>query len=1547
MALVVLSKAFKLNHSTPTNNNQRILSKPRNRKIAQPGMNMGQDRQMQMVEGNGGNQFRQYAGNQNGLIVVPGIANQNPIGNGNFVATRDEDTVNGNNGNQIRCYNCRGLGHIARNCTVRPRRRDATYLQTQLLITQKEEAGIQLKAEEFDLMAAAVNLDKIEEVNANCILMANLQQASTSDTQTDKALVYDPDGSAEVHNYDNCYDNEIFNMFTEEEQYSELLEPIPEPHQVQQNDSNVIYEVSSVEQSGRTVEQHPATVEETRTYHESLFHNLAAEVENVNTVNRKIKETNAELTTELARYKNQEKCFEISQEKYDKLERCYQKSVYQEQCLTEKSKRTSFKFRDEIFPIINQVDARVQNFEIKFLKEAAKFVRDFKSLANKADESLAKHKALELEIKHLLRAFVSQDIMSIVLNPHVETSNLQAELKRQPPPPPIASTEASQMVSSVKLPILKKGEYILWTMKMEQYLAHTDYALWEVILNGNSAIQMTKDEAGNEVEVPPVTAQQILARTRERKAKSTLLMAILDEHLARFHGIKNAKTLWAAIKTIFDGNDESKKMQKIMWLLSLRKAPAVHELNAAYSVSTATGHSSQAQGSSSYVDELMFLFFANQSSSPQLDNEDLEQIDQDDLEEIDLKWQVAMLSMRVKRFYKKTERKLVFNGKEPVGFDKTKVECFKCHRRGEFSMDCRTTKNSRNRSGDARNAGYRGRDNGKMPAREEDEKALVVQDGLGYQYGLESLEGQLRVYQQNEFIYEEKIGVLEYDVKDKSNLLKYTQKRAKVKTGLGYDSQFNEKEVLDVNEEEMSETVFDNRSSNEQNSLANDRLKKDRMAKKSVLPNNVGKGTGHKKSRPVWNNVQRINHQNKFAPSAIFTRSKRIPVSPAKPKAATSTSAAKPINTARPKQTHSRRNSTERFNTARSKAVSAVKENRVTAVKTSAGCVWRPRVNEIDQISKDNRWICTRVDYGHPRQALKNKGIVDSGCSRHMTGNKTYLADYQEINNGGFVAFGSSRGKITGKVNTSCYVLNRALVTKSHNNTPYELLNGRKPRLNFMRPFGCPVTILNTLDPLGKFEVSAGNQTDKNVGSQDTNGSAGTQDNVDAGKEVSDQHYIVLPLWSSIFSTFKSSNDKAADDKPKDDTGLKNVEKPVNKEDQAYRDELDMLMSQEKEASDAVNILRKEFKQGCMDQRGATKAGSTHSFNTVSNPVNAANQNDSQIHDLEDTAELRSTGIFNNAYDDDLDIFTSQVLSMDAKADFNNMKSSTIVSPIPTHRVRIDHPKDQILRDPKSAVQTRGMEKKSSRAHAFIEPKKVAQALDDESWVEAMQEELNKKDKRGIVVKNKARLVAQGYKQEEGIYYDEVFAPVARIVAIRIFLAFASFMGFIFYQIDVKSDFLYGTIEEEVYVIQPPGFIDPQFSNKVYKVENALYGLHQAPSAWCLKGPPKLGLRYPRDSSFDLEAYSDSDYVGANLDRKFTTGGCQFLGRTLISWQCKKQTIVATSTTEAEYVAAANCYGQVLWIQNQMLDYGFNFMNTKIYIDNESTICIVKNLMYH
>nr|GEU49066.1 hypothetical protein [Tanacetum cinerariifolium] len=196
-----------------------------NRQIAQPGMNLGKDRHMQMVGGNDRNQFRQYARqnirNQNRYNIKQNVRNQgitnsnaNQNGNGNVVATWAEGNGNRNNKHQIRCYNFRGLGHYARNCTAKPRKKD---------------------------------------------------QASTSGTQSNKAPVYDSYGSAEVHEYDNFYNNEIFNMFTKEEQYSELLEPISEPHQVQHNGSNVIFAVSSMEQRGGILEQNLATVEKNET----------------------------------------------------------------------------------------------------------------------------------------------------------------------------------------------------------------------------------------------------------------------------------------------------------------------------------------------------------------------------------------------------------------------------------------------------------------------------------------------------------------------------------------------------------------------------------------------------------------------------------------------------------------------------------------------------------------------------------------------------------------------------------------------------------------------------------------------------------------------------------------------------------------------------------------------------------------------------------------------------------------------------------------------------------------------------------------------------------------------------------------------------------------------------------------------------------------------------------------------------------------------------------------------------------------------------------
>nr|GEV84463.1 putative ribonuclease H-like domain-containing protein [Tanacetum cinerariifolium] len=258
----------------------------------------------------------------------------------------------------------------------------------------------------------------------------------------------------------------------------------------------------------------------------------------------------------------------------------------------------------------------------------------------------------------------------------------------------------------------------------------------------------------------------------------------------------------------------------------------------------------------------------------------------------------------------------------------------------------------------------------------------------------------------------------------------------------------------------------------------------------------------------------------------------------------------------------------------------------------------------------------------------------------------------------------------------------------------------------------------------------------------------------------------------------------------------------------------------------------------------------------------------SQLSDDPDMPELEDI-----IYSDDEDV-------VGAKADFNNLESSIPVIHIPAIRIHKDHPVSQIIGDLSSTTQTRSMTRavKDQGGTQEVDLPYGKRAIGTK-WVYE-----NKKDERGIVIRNKARLVAQGHTKEEGIDYEEVFAPVARIEAIRLFLAYATFMGFMVYQMDINSAFLYETIEEEVYVCQPLGFEDPDHPDKVYKVVKALYGLHQDPRA--------------------------CDYAGASLDRKSTTGGCQFLGCRLISWQCKKQTVVATSSTEAEYVAAASCCAQ-------------------------------------
>ncbi|GJT44828.1 putative ribonuclease H-like domain-containing protein [Tanacetum coccineum] len=493
-------------------------------------------------------------------------------------------------------------------------------------------------------------------------------------------------------------------------------------------------------------------------------------------------------------------------------------------------------------------------------------------------------------------------------------------------------------------------------------------------------------------------------------------------------------------------------------------------------------------------------------------------------------------------------------------------------------------------------------------------------------------------------------------------------------------------------------------------------------------------------------------------------------------------------------------------------------------------------------------------------------------------------------------------------VNTACYVQNRVLVTKPHNKTPYELFLGRKPALGFMRPFGCPVTILNTIDHLGKFDGKADEgffvgysinskafrvfnsrtriveenlhvQFSENtpniagsgpnwlfdidaltksmnykpvVAGNQSNGNAGTKACDDAGKArmetVPGKDYILLPLWTAdppFSQSSKSSPD--AGFKPSGDNEKKVTEEPG------------------KEGGDSSNDQEKEDN---VNNTNNVNTASTNEVNVVGAKTSIELPDDLNMPELEDIVYS----------DDDEDVGT--------EADMNNLNTFMLVSPILTTRIHKDHPVEQIIRDLNSAPQTRRMTKNLEEHGLFSsvqqrtnhkdfqnclfacflsqeEPKKVIHALKDPSWIEAMQDELlqfklqkvwtlvdlpngkrpigtkwvyrNKKDERGIVIKNKAILVSQGYTQEEEIGYDEM---------------------------DVNSAFLYGNIEEEVYVYQPLGFEDPDF---------------------------------PASTPMETQ-------------------------KPLI--KCKKQTVVANSTTEAEYVAASSCCGQVLWIQNQLLDYG-------------------------
>ncbi|GKC58014.1 retrovirus-related pol polyprotein from transposon TNT 1-94 [Tanacetum coccineum] len=1009
---------------------------------------------------------------------------------------------------------------------------------------------------------------------------------------------------------------------------------------------------------------------------------------------------------------------------------------------------------------------------------------------------------------------------------------------------------------------------------MEQYLTHTDYALWEVIVNGDAPAVASASAKGL---IPPKTAEQKLARKNELKEKSTLLLVIPDENLLKFHGIKDAKTLWEAIKTRFRGNKESKKTQRTILKQQYENSTAsrFEGLDKTYDRFQKLTSQLEIHGEVISQEDVYEGEIKGQSSSS-LNSQNVAFVSLENTsstnEAVNTTYEVAMLTVRVKRFLKKTGRNLNFNGKETISFDKTKVECYNCHRRGHIARECKAPRNQGNRNGDAPR---------RIVLVETPANVLVVQDGIsGYQIGLEALEARIVFHEKNEAVYEEDIAILKYDVQVKDisikdlknqleeglkekddlklklekfeesskNLTKLinSQISAKDKAGLGYDSQMNKSEVVN--------SMFNSIESDVDDSLVNDRFK-------------IGKGfhavpppyTGnYMPSRPnlsfagLDDSVYKAkdtdsDNDSVFRPKYDQTKPKLTKINFVKSgenvksvnkenthrqvEVAASISTARLVNTAAFKL---------KVNDALPKTYSYFKAhspirrafNQKSAAKTN-NLNEKVKTARINNVTIAGPKAVVSVAVGNGENVVKlaqDQGIFDSGFSRHMTGNKSFLTDYQEVD-GGFVAFaGSFKG------------------------------------------------------------VIAGNQTNKNAGNKDN----GTQ------------QYILLPL---LYNSPQSSEDAVADD-----AGKKHINFLKNKPNVAgsgpdWLFDIDLLTnSMNYEPVTTGNQTNGDAGIETNDNARQARQEKAADHEYILLPFLTYDSSSTQRSDDKDADEVPWKG-------------DEGVNKVSGRDDQERTDSST-------QDINTDGPKNAMVNYISKQRRTNHKDYQNCLFACFLsqnEPKKVIQALTDPSWIAAMQDELlqfklqkvwtlvdlpkskraigtkwvyrNKKDKRGIVVINKARLVAQGYTQEEGIDYDKVFAPVARIEAIRLFLAYASFMGLIVYQMDVKSAFLYGTIEEEVMQRDDGIFIsqDKYVADILKKFDFSLVKTASTPietNKALLKDEEAedvdvhlyrsmiRSLMYftasrPNimDSPFDLEAFSDSDYAGASLDRKSTIGG--------------------------------------------------------------------------
>ncbi|GJV78613.1 ribonuclease H-like domain-containing protein [Tanacetum coccineum] len=996
------------------------------------------------------------------------------------------------------------------------------------------------------------------------------------------------------------------------------------------------------------------------------------------------------------------------------------------------------------------------------------------------------------------------------------------------------------------------GTMIVFCESEQSWGEHRYYPIWEVIQRGNGPVSVSTDTNGLIKVLPPKTAEDILAREREREARTALLMAIPEDHLAKFHKITDAKEMWEAIKSRFGGNDKSKKMQKYI-LKQQFEGFSASQLKMPKSIFFFRSlPSAWSSGFLNMRDKLewtglvlMICIIILESLSlmlkallhhplarimwhlfqrtlavlmicPQLDHEDLEQLDEFDLEEIDLKWQVAMISMRMKKVLKKT---------------------------GHFAREYRSKGNQDSRRRDAWNTGNKDKENKRRSGKQEDSKALVTLDGEDQRplyLSLKNVEAQLACSSTKSTLMRV-LGIRTSDIEDSPVNDRYAEEMHAVPPpmkGLHTYGPSPKPDKKDCSGLMAEKWVWDMV-----------------LPKRHVLYE--VRGTWFQREiSPVWNNVQDVQSSK---PNLFQMHDRQLPTNAVR--SLISLSYCDNIGqqsglfnkTLSPFKKPFNRTTTLRTNFSYQK-VNTAKVNAVSAVGGKGKLLLSPQqvvigdTKDITGTKSPNTMVDQVLEIDYPQRALQNKGIVDSGCSRHMTGNKAYLAEYQDFN-GGPVAFGGSKGYITGKgknktgkldfedvcfvkelqhfnlfsVSQMCDKKNKVLFTDTEClvlSPEFKLPDEnqvllRIPRQNNMYSFN-----LEKHCPSGRSE----NQANKHAGLKEANHSVGTEDNIDAGNSEieaeSAQDYFVLPIWSSYTLTVKSSKAKNVGEEPNKNPDLKTDEKPVDKEDQLIK---------------------------------LTKLSTTSPYGGLS--FTDTDQDDSKIPALEDMYDHPTNGIFTNAsYDDE-----GRTLQFKIQENLGFL---------------VDLPLWE-----EGKLEQNGFTEIRRMNEMDVKVPSVCKIDWRMSWYATLSTFLLKSgyrrgtiDKTLFIKKDKNDIMLVKVYVDDIIFGSTKRSWCDEFEALMKSRFQMSSMGVD--KILKKFDFASVKTASTPIETHKPLVKDEEASEVVFQVTPKTSHLNVVKRIFrYLKGKPKLGLWYPKVLLFDLEAYSDSYYAGANLDRKSTTGG--------------------------------------------------------------------------